>query len=108
MRVAEVKKRRGGPSGNLSHDFVTEECNLWIAERRGQDVTALKARLELMRLRERMLERKRDELARAKIARRPSIKGKINRARQQPEYIRQHEEQRARWALLETDFSLSV
>jgi hypothetical protein len=101
MSIADVRKRRGGPSGSLSHEFAIAESKVLFDERRGQNVAERKARLEFVRLRERMLEQKRDRRAQAKLARRPTIKSKINRSRGQREYIRWHEEQQARWKELD-------
>ncbi|MBU9200026.1 hypothetical protein KTD31_01240 [Burkholderia multivorans] len=92
---ADVKRRRGHPSGAVSSDFVRLECEMWLAERRGQDVAARKARLVFLRLRERMLERKREVRYLAGLRRRPSIKHKINRSQRQREFIRLHDEQQA-------------
>ncbi|MGF6440742.1 hypothetical protein [Paraburkholderia youngii] len=102
-----VRDRRNMPlpvgytSGDGADKHTETYMKMRIGEKKGEDVTNLKARLVMLLYRDRMTYRKR--LAREEIAnrRRPSVKQKINRARRNRELIRMREEQDARFAEIE-------
>ncbi|MFL9966590.1 hypothetical protein PQR02_37635 [Paraburkholderia sediminicola] len=103
MRHA-VDTRRRVPSRNISGDCMSAlmeiQMNMRLGEIAGKDVTALKSRIAMLVLRERMLYWKRDERREVASKRRPSIRKKINRAQHTRELFRLKEENNERWAEL--------
>jgi hypothetical protein len=105
---AAIKERRGGPSGSHSPEYVFDSMEVRLLERNGEDVTKRKARLALMRLRERMLERSLRARARAARARRPSVLDtKINFARRQRDFIMAQAAQQEAWNAIEEAHELA-
>jgi hypothetical protein len=103
MRHA-VETRRRVPSRNISNDCMSSlmktRMKMRLGEMAGNDVTAIKSRIAMLVLRERMLYWKRDERREAASKRRPSIREKINRAQHMREFFRLKEENNERWAEL--------
>jgi hypothetical protein len=98
---AEGRRHRGGRSGLLSHDYVFDSIELELdvckQESEGKDTSALKARLVMMRLRDKLLERSRAARHSARNRRRPSIKARLNRSSQLRDYIRMQEVSANEW-----------
>lgn len=98
MLKREIREKRGYPSDGHSSAYSRAWLEYRIALRRGKDVTALKTRLEFMRLRERMLSKKLQEKRIARNRRRPSVSDTgINLAKLRREYIAQQDAMRASW-----------
>jgi hypothetical protein len=85
----------------LSHEYVFDSIELELDVRKqeseGKDTSALKARLVMMRLRDKLLERSRAARHSARNRRRPSIKASLNRSSQLRDYIRMQEVSANEW-----------
>lgn len=92
----DVREKRGYPSNGHSSEYTFARLRCQVAKRRGKDVAAIEARLEFMRLRERMLSKKQQEKRITKRRRRPSVSDTgINLAKRRREFIAQHDAMRA-------------
>jgi hypothetical protein len=99
MLKRDIREKRGYPSDGHSSAYSRAWLEYRIALRRGKDVTTLKARLEFMRLRERMLSKKLRDKRVARNRRRPSVSDTgINLAKLRREYLAQQDAMRASWS----------
>jgi hypothetical protein len=88
---ADVRRRRGLPSGHLPADWVFEKLRLKRAKS-GPHAQAARERLERARMHDRMLERKRDQRDAARRRARPSVLNtKINLWRRRRDWLRRVE-----------------
>ncbi|MBC8741718.1 hypothetical protein F6X40_34730 [Paraburkholderia sp. UCT31] len=87
---SDVRERRGLPSGNLPHEYVMASVRLRFKGGGPREVQ----KLEWLKIRSRLLERKRHAKSRAEQRRRPSIKGRLNLFRARREWLEAAEQLR--------------
>ncbi len=89
--------------------LMMADLHLRVRERRGEDVTILRAAIKRAEkttlMRERMLYWKRERLMQIRARRRPTIKAHINRAPFVREFFRLKEENYQRWLEVQAQYS---